>query len=189
MSDSALLAAGAGRLGLALTQEQQDCLLTYLDGMRAWNERSGLTSSTALADAVRVHLLDSLSIAPVLGRHVPGARSLADVGTGAGLPGLVLAVALPGLSVTLVESIGKKAAFLRWAVEALGLDGRVRVFEGRAEEAGRERTLRESFDVATARALGPLPVVAELTLPLVQVGGVLIAPRGVDGPAEAAAAA
>jgi 16S rRNA (guanine527-N7)-methyltransferase len=187
--ETAQLAAGAERMGVALAPAQRDALLTYLEGMRAWNERAGLTSPAALADALRVHLLDSLSLVPVLARHAPGARTLADVGTGAGLPGLVLAVALPELSVSLVESIGKKAAFLRWAVEALGLTGRVRVLEARAEEAGRERALREAFDVASARALGPLPVVAELTLPLVGVGGVLIAPRGVDGAAEAAAAA
>jgi 16S rRNA (guanine527-N7)-methyltransferase len=187
--DKALLCEGAGRLGVSLAEGQVDALLTYLDGMRAWNERAGLTSPSALADAVRVHLLDSLALVPVLARHAPEARSLADVGTGAGLPGLAVAVALEGLEVTLVESVGKKAAFLRWAVEALGLAERVAVLETRAEEAGRARGLREAFDVVTARALGPLPVVAELTLPLVRVGGVLIAPRGVSGAAEAAEAA
>jgi 16S rRNA (guanine527-N7)-methyltransferase len=108
-----------------------------------------------------------------------GATSLVDVGSGGGLPGLPLKIAVPRLQVTLVESDGRKAAFLTQACARLGLAG-VRVVDRRAEDAAREAGLREAFDVAVARALAPMPVLAELCLPFVRVGGRLLAQKTRD---------
>jgi 16S rRNA (guanine527-N7)-methyltransferase len=105
---------------------------------------------------------------------IAGDPDLVDVGSGAGLPGLALKLARPGLSLSLVESNRRKAAFLTYACAQLGLEG-VQILRLRAEEAGRRPDLRESFDVATARALAAMPVLAELCLPLVRVGGRLLA--------------
>jgi 16S rRNA (guanine527-N7)-methyltransferase len=111
-----------------------------------------------------------------------------DVGSGAGFPGLVLKVGLPELDVVLVEATGKKAEFLTWMTNSLGL-GDVEVLAERAEAVARRVGYRETFDVATARAIGQLTLVLELTLPLCKVGGVLLAQRGADAEAEAVLAA
>jgi 16S rRNA (guanine527-N7)-methyltransferase len=131
------------------------------------SEWPGLTSSPA-ADLID----DSL----VLLDHLGEAHSLVDVGSGGGLPGLPLKIARPDLRVTLVEADQDKAAFLVRACATLGLHD-VEVVARRAEEVGRDPLYREAFDVAVARALAPMPVLAELCLPLVRVGGRLLAQK------------
>jgi 16S rRNA (guanine527-N7)-methyltransferase len=131
----------------------------------------GLVSrSVGEVGGVRALVEDSL----VLLDHLGDASALVDVGSGGGMPGIPVAVARPDLEVTLLEADGRRAAFLVHAAASLGL--RVRVVAERAEDAGRG-PLREAFDVAASRALGPMPVVAELCLPLVRVGGRLLAMR------------
>lgn len=188
MTNLDVLARGADALGIKLDDLQLGQFQAYLDGLSEWNKRTNLTSPAALANAERVHFLDSLALVPVIRRESPSARRLVDVGSGAGFPGLALKVAMPDLDVVLVEATGKKAEFLQWMANSLGL-GDVEVAPARAEIVGRSDEYRESFDVATARAIGMLPLVLELTLPLVKIGGVLIAQRGGDAEAEAALAA
>ena len=108
--------------------------------------------------------------------HLGDAQTLVDVGSGGGLPGLPLKIARPGLAVTLVESDEAKAAFLVHACARLGLQG-VEVVARPAEDAGRDTRYRERFDVAVARALAAMPVLAELCLPFVRVGGTLLAQK------------
>lgn len=112
----------------------------------------------------------------VVVEHLGDARTVVDVGSGGGLPGLVVKLSRPELAVTLIEADQAKAAFLVQAAARLGLSG-VEVVARRAEDAGRDPRYRESFDVATARALAPMPVLAELCLPLVRVGGRLLAQK------------
>jgi len=112
----------------------------------------------------------------VLVEHIGEARRLVDVGSGGGLPGLALKIARPDLTVTLVEADHDKAAFLVRACAALLLHD-VDVVAKRAEEVGHDPLYRETFDVAVARALAPMPVLAELCLPLVKVGGRLVAQK------------
>jgi 16S rRNA (guanine527-N7)-methyltransferase len=112
----------------------------------------------------------------VLVEHLGDARKVVDVGSGGGLPGLPLKIARPDLELTLIEADQDKAAFLVHACAQLGLDG-VEVVARRAEDAGHDPRLREAFDVAVARALAPLPVLAELCLGLVRVGGRLLAQK------------
>jgi 16S rRNA (guanine527-N7)-methyltransferase len=112
----------------------------------------------------------------VLLDHLDAARTLVDVGSGGGLPGLALKLARPELDVTLIEADQAKAAFLVQAAARLGLGG-VDVVARRAEEAGRERRYRERFDVAVARAVAALPALVELCLPLVRVGGRMLAQK------------
>ena len=174
-------------MGIPLAEAQLDVFRRYLAGLTEWNQRFNLTSPSALADAERVHFLDSLAMVPVIKRDHPGAERLMDVGSGAGFPGLVVKLVMPELRVVLLEATRKKAEFLRWAADTLEL-GDVDVVAERAEEAAHREDLREAFDVVTARALGPLPVALELTLPFCRVGGSLIAYRGADGAGEAAEA-
>ena len=112
----------------------------------------------------------------VLVEHIAGARRVVDVGSGGGLPGLPLKIALPDLSLVLVEADHAKAAFLVQACAALDLKD-VEVIARRAEEVGHDPVYRETFDLAVARALAPMPVLAELCLPLVRVGGRLLAQK------------
>src|SRR5216684_231713 len=112
----------------------------------------------------------------VLVSYLSDVTTLVDVGSGGGLPGLPLKIMVPRLQVTLVEADGRKAAFLTQACARLGLPG-VRVVGLRAEEAAHDGDLREAFDVAVARALAPMPVLAELCLPFVRLGGRLLAQK------------
>jgi 16S rRNA (guanine527-N7)-methyltransferase len=124
----------------------------------------------------------------VLLDHLGDARTLVDVGSGGGLPGLALKITRPDLAVTLVEADSRKAAFLVRACAELGLRD-VEVVDRRAEDAGRDARYREAFDVAVARALAPLPVLVELCLPFVRVGGRLLAQKTeAEGVAPAARA-
>ena len=134
---------------------------------RLISEWPGLTSRPA-AELID----DSL----VLLEHLGEAQKVVDVGSGGGLPGLPLKIARPDLSVTLVEADQDKAAFLVRACAVLGLRD-VEVVARRAEEVGQDPLYREAFDVAVARALAPMPVLAELCLPLVRVGGRLLAQK------------
>jgi 16S rRNA (guanine527-N7)-methyltransferase len=112
----------------------------------------------------------------VLVAHLGDARTVVDVGSGGGLPGLPLKIVRPDLELTLIEADQDKAAFLVHACAELGLEG-VNVVARRAEDAGHDPRLREAFDIAVARALAPLPVLAELCLGLVRVGGRLLAQK------------
>ncbi|MCS7206580.1 MAG: 16S rRNA (guanine(527)-N(7))-methyltransferase RsmG [Dehalococcoidia bacterium] len=178
------LRAGAHRLGIPLTSGQVDAFSLYWDLLREWNQRVNLTSAQALEEAERVHFLDSLTIAMAMPSEVREGGRLVDVGSGAGFPGLPLAIAFPSLGVVLIESVGKKVAFLRACVEALGLEERVEVLHGRAEELAHQPGLREGFSLGVARAVGPLAVALELVLPFVQVGGRAVFPKKGDWAGE-----
>ena len=153
--------------------------------LRSSNASASLMSDAALADVLRGHVLDSLTLLPLIRRANLRDGRLVDVGTGGGFPGLVLAIAEPALRVTLMDATRKKTAYLERACEELGLD--VEVLHVRAEDAAHDPALRESFDVAVCRALGPWPVVLELTLPFCRTGGMLLGQRGSDASSEAVA--
>jgi 16S rRNA (guanine527-N7)-methyltransferase len=147
-----------------------------------------ITAWRGLVSAPAQELIDDCL---VLVGHLGDARRVVDVGSGGGLPGLPLKIVRPDLEVVLIEADRDKAAFLVRACAELGLSG-VEVVDRRAEEAAREPRYRETFDVAAARALAAMPVVAELCLPLVRVGGRMLAQKtegeDVDGAARAIAA-
>jgi 16S rRNA (guanine527-N7)-methyltransferase len=172
---------GAQQFNLSLTDAQLSAFERYSQELIAWNERVNLTRIVEPAEVVLKHFLDSLSVYQVLQELSP-TLSLIDVGSGAGFPGLPLKIALPGLRLTLLESTGKKTAFLQHVIQVLNLTG-VTVLTARAEEAGRRRDQRERYDVAVARAVAPLPVLAEYTLPLIKVGGWAVMQKG-QHPAE-----
>ena len=141
----------------------------------AANRRVNLTRVTAPAEVARLHLLDSLAALPLIDGAAEG--EAIDIGSGGGLPGLPLALARPDVRWTLVDSVGKKAAILGEFVDAIGLRN-VTVRSDRAEALGQSCDHRERYAVATARACAALPVLAELALPLLVQGGLLIAWKG-----------
>ena len=160
----------SGLSALSLETALADPLLAYLTLLQRWNQTYNLTAIRDPHDMLVKHVLDSLA----MHAHLAGIDTLADLGTGPGLPGIPLAIALPQLQVTLVESNGKKARFLREAVRQLQL-GNVKVAESRIEAFAAPGR----FDAITARALGTLPIILELGGHLLMPAGRLLAMKGV----------
>ncbi len=184
-----LLEQGAAELGLRLTGRQLEQFQAYYRDLADWNRRANLTAVTDYREVQVKHFLDSLSLLSVCGEGPAARLKVIDVGTGAGFPGLPLKLALPGIGMTLVESVGKKARFLGHLVEALGLSG-VDVLTGRAEELAHNAGLRESFDLAVSRGVAKLPVLLEYTLPFCRIGGrAALLKRSVQREVDGAAAA
>ena len=167
-----------GLAALALPGELAPPLLAYLDLLARWNRAYNLTAVRDPREMVSRHLLDSLAMAPFL----DGVATLADLGTGPGLPGIPLAIARPGLHVALVEANGKKARFLREAVRTLGL-ANAEVAESRIEALDRPG----AFDAITARALATLPQILAFGGHLLGPGGRLLAMKGARPDEEIAA--
>ncbi len=160
--------------------EQRATITRVLELLR--DERASVSSVTEPERAWKVHVDDSLT-----GLEVPALREagrVADIGSGAGFPGLVLAVALPRAEVDLIESVGRKCAFIERAAQAAGI-GNVRVLNARSEEVA-AASGRESYDAVTARAVGRLSTLAELASPLLRENGVLVAWKGKRDPDEEA---
>ncbi len=173
------------QLGLRLTRSQLSALSLYERELVDWNTRFNLT---AIRDPDEIHIkhfLDSLSC--VLAMRERSVGRLIDIGTGAGLPGIPLKIIFPKMQLTLVESVGKKAEFCRHVVRVLDLPG-VEIVQERAEILGQDPAYRERYDWAVARAVAILPVLAEYLLPLVRVGGSMLAMKGESAHAEAHAA-
>ena len=168
-------------LGLSLNPAQLEAFETYARELAAWNQRISLTTINEPSEVRSKHFLDSLSCWLAL-RGTPMERVI-DLGSGAGFPGLPLKILRPEIQLTLVESVGKKAAFLRHIVQVLGLTG-VEVLNQRVEALGQDQEYRESYDWALARALAPLPTLAEYLLPFVRVGGYALAQKGPAAPQE-----
>jgi 16S rRNA (guanine527-N7)-methyltransferase len=170
---------------LRLDRSQVEALTVYERELMDWNRKFNLTALRD-TDSIRTkHFLDSFSCVLAWGERPP--RHLVDVGTGAGFPGLPLKILYPPLSLTLVESVGKKAMFCEHIVRLLNLE-RVQVLKARAEDVGCMPEHRERYDWAVARAVADLHVLAEYLLPLIRVGGSAVAMKGEGGPAEAQAA-
>jgi 16S rRNA (guanine527-N7)-methyltransferase len=171
--------------GLSLSARQMAQMAIYERELLEWNQQFNLTAIRE-AEGIRAkHFLDSLSCTLAWKDQHP--RRLIDVGTGAGFPGIVLKLLYPALKLTLVESVGKKAKFCAHIVEVLSLEN-VEILTARAEDVGQDPAHREKYDWAVARAVAALPVLAEYLLPLVKVGGGMLAQKGEGGPAEVHAA-
>ena len=172
MSDMKKLLFGAG---VPIATDRMDALNMYHDLLIDWNTRMDLTSVPD-AEIARRHFLDSLL--PLTNAvYFPERLHIIDVGTGAGFPGLALAIARPDFSVTLLEAQGKRCQFLRAVCEELCLNN-VTVIQDRAEVLGRAENHRERYDRAVARAVAPLNVLCEYLLPFVRVGGYALCWKG-----------
>jgi 16S rRNA (guanine527-N7)-methyltransferase len=160
--------------GLGLGVEAKTALVAYADLLSQY-DRANVIGTKDFGEILHRHVLDSLSC--LLFTPLKNARKVGDIGSGGGLPGIPLAVALPDAEVTLFESTGKKAEFLRYAVEELGL-ANVRVVNARIEESARDEDHRGRYEICTARALARLSVVSEYSMPLLRRGGRMVAMKG-----------
>ena len=184
MIDKQLLTDCAAAYGVEITPTLAERLDIYARLLVEWNEKMNLTAITDPTGIVVKHFTDSLLAAPLL---PTGSFSLIDVGTGAGFPGVPLALLREDCRLTLLDSLNKRLVFLEAVCRELGLPATL--IHARAEEGGRRPDLREQFDVSTARAVAALPTLCEYCLPFVKVGGCFIALKGPDADREQEAAA
>lgn len=168
------LIQAAGQQGILISQKQADCFQRYMELLLEWNQKMNLTAITEPEEVAIKHFVDSLLLFKAV--VIPEHAKVADVGTGAGFPGIPLAVMRPDLDLTLLDSLNKRLVFLEAVCNGLEISStRVHM---RAEEAGRQKAFREQFDLVTARAVAPLNLLAEYCLPLVKVGGIFAAMKG-----------
>ena len=169
-------------LGIEFDEGDLQQLANYLDLLLETNKQFNLTGIKEPEEAWTKHILDSLSLIPTLVKE--GVQHVVDVGSGGGLPGIPLAITLPDVTFTLVETTRKKALFLSDAVEQLGLDN-VTVIAERAENLStKDGGFRGIADAVIARAVGPLNVLLELTIPFAKIDGVVLAIKGERAPIE-----
>ncbi len=184
-----VLARGAIELGLDLTPEQLRLFDRYAVLLLSIGRRAGVTAIATRERVEQRHFVESLSVAKALvDAHIfdETSGSVIDVGAGGGFPGLPVKILLPQLRLTLLDARERTSAFQRELLQSLGIEG-VEVVTARAEDAGRDPAYRERFDVVLARAMAPLPVLLELALPLLHLGGHLAAPKGSGALREIAA--
>lgn len=180
--------SAADALGVVFDDGDVERLGLYLALLLEANRAFNLTSITEPEEAWNRHILDSLTLMALLAELPEGAR-VADIGSGGGAPAIPLAIVMPHLRFTLIEATGKKADFLRDAAKRLGLKN-IEVVNERAETVGQDhKRRREVYDAVTARAVGKIAVVAELTVPLAKVGGQILLIKGEKAPEELEAAA
>ncbi len=173
--DRGLLREQAAAIGVILDEAALDRFEVVAGIMLEWNEKINLTAITDSKEIAVKHFADSLSIVPLL---PDGEFSMIDVGTGAGYPGIPVAIARPDVNLTLLDSLNKRIVYLQELCRRLQIPANL--VHGRAEIAAHNGELREGYDVATARAVANLPVLCEYCIPYVKLGGKFIAMKGPD---------
>lgn len=156
-----------------LIEEMKQQFEDYMHLLLEWNEKINLTAITEEDEIILKHFIDSLTIS----KYIEKEKTIVDVGTGAGFPGIPLRIARKDLKVTLVDSLNKRILFLNEVIQKLGLK-EIETLHYRAEEFGQNKKYRESFDVATSRAVANLSTLVEYLLPLVKVGGICVCMKG-----------
>jgi len=162
------------------SESQAEQLKTFFDLLIDWNKRVNLTSITEPNEVNVKHFFDSLT--PALFFRFND-QKIIDVGAGAGFPGIPLKICFPNLRVTLLDSLKKRVTFLEHVINRLQLEN-INCIHGRAEEAAKDKKFRENYDIAISRAVAKLNVLAELNLPFVKEGGLMIALKGPNVEAE-----
>ena len=165
---------------ITLTENQYEQFQKYFELLAEWNEKMNLTAITDESGVALKHFADSLSLLNFV--DIPQNSSLADVGTGAGFPGVVLKIARPDIKLTLIDSLKKRLVFLNEVCSQLGIDAEL--IHSRAEDGARDEKLRESFDFAVSRAVARMNVLSEYCLPYVKVGGAFCAMKGAQANEE-----
>lgn len=165
---------------ITLTENQYEQFQKYFELLAEWNEKMNLTAITDESGVALKHFADSLSLLNFV--DILQNSTLADVGTGAGFPGVVLKIARPDIKLTLIDSLNKRLVFLGEVCAQLGIEAEL--IHSRAEDGARDEKLRESFDFAVSRAVARMNVLSEYCLPYVKVGGAFCAMKGAQANEE-----
>lgn len=166
-----LLVDGCGEFGVMLTNEQIDQFTKYFEILVEWNKVMNLTGITDFEEVLVKHFVDSLAVAKIV--DMKDVKSVIDIGTGAGFPGIPLKIAFPHLKITLLDSLKKRIGFLNEVIAQLGLQN-IETIHGRAEEYAKQKSYRESYDLCVSRAVANLAALTEYCLPYVSAGGKFI---------------
>lgn len=182
MIDKNRLCSLAKENGIILDDTALDRFDTYAELLVEWNGKMNLTAITEPEEIEVKHFLDCLMLPKYF--DLENVKTVIDVGAGAGFPSVPLLIYKPNLCLTMMDAINKRLTFLNTAVHALGLEAQL--IHERAEAAGQDENYREKFDLATARAVAPMNVLAEYCLPFVKVGGYFVALKGSNDDTEEA---
>lgn len=170
-----LMKEAANEAGLELTEVQYEQFIKYMRLLQEWNEKINLTAITEDEEVIKKHFIDCIKA--FKSDAIRNAKNIIDVGTGAGFPGLPIAIMNPNVEVTLLDSLNKRINYLNIVVRELGLKN-VTTIHSRAEDGARKPELREQFDVATSRAVANMAVLSEFCMPYVKKGGYFVALKG-----------
>jgi len=170
-----LMSKSAEDVGLQLTSEQYEKFIIYMRLLQEWNEKINLTAIVEDEEVIKKHFIDSIKA--FKRDEFKTAKTLIDVGTGAGFPGLPIAIMKDDINVTLLDSLNKRINFLNTVINKLGLSN-VTTIHSRAEDGARNIKLRENFDIVTSRAVANMSVLSEFCLPYVKINGNFIALKG-----------
>ena len=173
------LSEKCNKINIDLNEFQMKQFYDYMNILLDWNKLFNLTAITDEKEIILKHFIDCL----VINKFVNDNCKVADIGTGAGFPGVPIKIANPNIKITLVDSLNKRINFLKELVINIKLDD-VEIFHARAEELSRDSNFRECFDVVVSRAVAPLNVLVEYTLPFLKCGGFLIAMKGSNAQEE-----
>ena len=163
----------AKKIDVILDEEQIQKFYKYMELLLGWNEKINLTAIVEPRDVILKHFVDSLTICKELQKN----KTLADIGTGAGFPGIPVKILRPDLDITLIDSLNKRVNFLTMVIEALKLE-KIIALHGRIEDFGKNKKYREKFDYVTSRAVANLSTLSEYMIPLVKIGGKCICMKG-----------
>jgi 16S rRNA (guanine527-N7)-methyltransferase len=170
-----LMSKSAEDVGFQLSKEQYEKFIAYMKLLQEWNEKVNLTAIVEDEEVIKKHFIDSMKA--LKREEVKKANTLIDVGTGAGFPGLPIAIMKGDINVTLLDSLNKRVNFLNTVINELALSNVITI-HSRAEDGARDNKLREKFDIATSRAVANMSVLSEFCLPYVKIGGSFIALKG-----------
>lgn len=170
-----LMKSACDNIGLEFDEEKYNKFILYMQLLKEWNEKINLTAITEEEEIIKKHFIDCISAFSI--EQFKNAKNVIDVGTGAGFPGIPLAIMRDDLEITLLDSLNKRINFLDVVINKLNLKN-VTTIHSRAEDGARMKELRENFDIATSRAVANMTVLSEFCLPYVRVGGSFVALKG-----------
>jgi len=170
-----LLEQAVSRVGAEFNKDKYNQFMLYMELLKEWNKKINLTRITEDDEIIKKHFIDSINLLQF--KEIYNAKTMIDIGTGAGFPGIPIKIILPDIEVTLLDSLNKRLVFLDEVISKLNLKNIITIHK-RAEEGGRDKNLREAYDIAASRAVANLSVLSEYCLPYVKKGGYFIALKG-----------